>query len=139
VLKTAEHLLPPTAAKSAPPTGKFVSGRYFMADGCHRLALLMALGYTVLPANYFQVKCFRRFSPFDSTSMLAQTLPIKPAAYFAFLSSRYCSPYSFEDKEGFLGYIHQYKPELLPEVLSMMQVDGFDPVPVQAIQEDLCV
>lgn len=139
VLKTAERLLPPTADKSAPPTGKFVSGRYFMADGCHRLALLMALGYTVLPSNYFQVKCFRRFSPFDSTSILAQTLPIKPAAYFAFLSSRYCPPHCFEDKAGFLGYISQHKPELLSEVLSLIRVDGFEYTPVRTVQEELCV
>jgi hypothetical protein len=139
ILKTAEHLLPPTASKLAPPTGKLISGRYFMADGCHRLALLMALGYTVLPANYFRVKCFRRFSPFDSTSMLAQTLPIEPAAYFAFLSSRYCSPHRFEDKESFLEYIRQHKPELLPEVISVIQVDGFDHASVQAVQEGLCV
>ncbi|UCG12903.1 MAG: hypothetical protein JSU72_20960, partial [Deltaproteobacteria bacterium] len=103
-LKTAERILPPTAARSAPPTGKLVSARYFLADGCHRLALLMHLGYTVLPARYFRVKCFREFSPFDSTSLLARSLPIEPSAYFAFLSGRYCPPLVFERKDDFLEH-----------------------------------
>lgn len=126
ILKTAEHLLPSTADKLAPPTGKFVSGRYFLADGCHRLALLMAIGYTVLPADHFQVKCFKEFSPFDSTSMLARSLPIDPSAYFGFLSSKYSAPLTLKDRDSFLGYIRENKLELLPEVLSIIRVDGFD-------------
>jgi hypothetical protein len=126
VLKTAERLLPPTADRLAPPTGKIVRGRYFLADGCHRLALLMAMDYTVLPADYFRVKCFKEFSPFDSTSILAHSLPIVPPAYFAFLSSKYCAPHVFEDKDNFLGYIREHKPEFLPEVLSLIRVDKFD-------------
>ena len=125
-LKTAEHLLPPTADKLSPPTGKLVSGCYFLADGCHRLALLMAMGYTVLPADYFQVKCFKEFSPFDSTSVLARSLPIDPSAYFAFLSSKYSASLVFKDRDSFLGYIRENKLELLPEVLSIIRVDGFD-------------
>lgn len=127
VLKTAEQLLPPTADRLAPPTGKLVSDRYFLADGCHRLAWLMSRGYTVLPAGFFRVKCFREFSPFDSTSLLAPGLPITASEYFAFLSSRYCHPSIFEDREGFLGYVAKHWPELLDEVLSLIRVDGFEP------------
>lgn len=126
VLRTAERLLPPTADRSAPPTGKSVSARYFQADGCHRLAMLMYMGYTVLPASYFRVQCFREFSPFDSTSLLARSLPIEPSAYFAYLSSYYCAPLDFENREDFLGYIRENKPEALGEVLSLIGVDGFD-------------
>jgi hypothetical protein len=126
VLKTAERLLPPTADKLAPPTGKFVSAQYFMADGCHRLALLMALGYRTLPAGYFRVKCFKEFSPFDSTSLLAQTLPISPPDYFTFLSSKYCAPLVFRQRDSFLEHVRQNRPEALAEVLSVIRVDGFD-------------
>jgi len=130
ILRTAERLLPPTADRSAPPTGKSVSARYFLADGCHRLALLMHIGYTVLPAGYFRVQCFREFSPFDSTSLLAQSLPIEPSAYFAFLSSHYCAPLSFTTGDELLNWITENKPQLLEEVLSVMRVDGFEtPVP----------
>jgi hypothetical protein len=126
VLRTAEKLLPPTAARLAPPTGKLVSDRYFMADGCHRLAWLMSKGYTVLPSAFFRIQCFREFSPFDSTSLLARSLPIAPSEYYAFLSSRYCRPFVFEDRDGFLEHIRQHRPDVLDEVLSVMRVDGFE-------------
>ncbi len=125
LLKTAERLLPPTADKLAPPTGKLISARYFLADGCHRLALLMAMGQTVLPAGYFRVKCFREFSPFDSTSLLARSLGVAPSAYFAFLSSYYCTPWVFDSRDDFLNDIKERRPHLLEEVLSVMRVDGF--------------
>lgn len=126
ILKTAEHLLPPTADKTAPPTGKYVSAQYFLADGCHRLALLMMLGYTVLPASCFRIKCFRVFSPFDSTSLLVRHLALDPATYFTFLSSYYCTPSKFDRKDDFLAYVRQHKSQYIQEVLSIMRVDGFD-------------
>jgi len=126
ILRTAENLLPPTADRLAPPTGKSIADRYFMADGCHRLAWLMSRGYTVLPAAFFRVQCFREFSPFDSTSLLARSLPMTPAEYFSFLSSRYCRPLVFEDKDGFLEHIAEYSPDAMDEVLSILRVDGFD-------------
>ncbi len=125
-LKTAERLLPPTAERQGPPTGKRVSAKYFLADGCHRLALLMSQGYQVLPPDYFKVKRFREFSPFDSTSLLVRRLPVEPAAYFSYLSSHYAAPYAFTNRDELLGYIEKNKPHLLEEVLSAMRVDGFE-------------
>lgn len=126
ILKTAERLLPPTTDPQGPPSGKQVAGRFFLADGCHRLAMLLLLGYTTLPAEYLRVKCFRAFSPFDSTSLLAQSLPLEPEAYFRFLSGRYCAPAVFSQKDQFLDYIRQHKPEYLAEVSSILRVDGFE-------------
>ena len=126
ILKTAEHLLPPTGDRRAPPTGKFLSDRYFLADGCHRLATLMTMGYNVLPYEYFRIMCFREFNPFDSTSLLARSLPITPSAYFTFLSSRYCHPFVFEDRDSFLEYLKVHKPKDVDELLSVIRVDGFD-------------
>lgn len=126
ILKTAERLLPPTADRTAPPTGKQIARRYFLADGCHRLALLMTMGYTVLPPGYFRVKRLRAFSPFDSTNLLVRRLPIAPPDYFAFLSSYYCAPHVFEQRGDFIAYIRAYRPELLEEALSVVRADGFD-------------
>lgn len=50
--------------------------RYFMGDGCHRLACLMSQGHTHLPRELIHVKCFRRLSPFDNTALLADHLDI---------------------------------------------------------------
>lgn len=124
-LRTAEQLLPPTADRSAPPTGKSVSARYFQAVGCHRLAMLMYMGHKVLPVDCFRVQCFRQFSPFDSTSLLARSLPIESSSYFAFLSSYYCAPLVFEHKEEFLKFVAENRPEYLAEVMSVIRVDGF--------------
>ncbi|MBV9787032.1 MAG: hypothetical protein JOZ51_02580 [Chloroflexi bacterium] len=126
ILKTAEQLLPPTTDPQGAPSGKQVSARYFLADGCHRLAMLLLLGYTLLPAEYLQVKCFRRFSPFDSTSLLARSLTLEPDAYFRFLSGRYCAPAVCTDKAQFLDYIQQHKPKFMAEVTSILRVDGFE-------------
>lgn len=124
-LKTAEQLLPPTTDRQGPPTGKMVTGRYFLADGCHRLALLMALGYETLPAAYFRVKCFRRFSPFDSTSLLVRQLAVPSDEYFAFLSGHYCAPHRFCSRQDVVSYVQHHRPALLAELQSVMEVDGY--------------
>ncbi len=51
--------------------------RFFVGDGCHRLACLMSLGMTALPRSHVRVKCFRRLAPFDNTSLLRDVLPIE--------------------------------------------------------------
>ncbi len=126
VLKTAKDILPPTTKRTGPPTGKRVGSRYFLADGCHRLALLMALGYTVLPASHFRVKYYEKFSPFDSTSLLARRLLKQPAPYFRYLSSYYTAPAIFTERRDFLNYVANHKPALLDEVRSVIHADGFD-------------
>lgn len=125
-LKTAKHLLPPTTDRGGPPTGKRVGAKYFLADGCHRLALLMALGYTRLPAAYFRVKRFQEFSPFDSTHLLARRLMKGASEYYAYLSSYYTAPMVLTNRRDFLTYVEKHKPELLEEILSAIRVDGFD-------------
>jgi len=124
-LKSAERLLPPTTDRAGPSTGKSVSNRYFLADGCHRVAVLMELGYRVIPAEFFRVKCYREFSPFDSTSLLARALPLDERTYFRYLSTRYCAPRSFERRDPFLNYIQVQRPYVFAEVLSVVLADGF--------------
>lgn len=125
-LKTAKRILPPTTDRGGPPTGKQVRAKYFLADGCHRLALLMMLGYQMLPASYFRVQCYREFSPFDSTGLLARRLLPEPSAYFGFLSTYYTAPVVLTNRSDFLDYVRSCKPEFLEEVLSVIRADGFD-------------
>jgi hypothetical protein len=126
ILRTAENLLPPTADRRKPPTGKRVSTQYFLADGCHRLALLIREGYELLPRHFFKVQCFYEFSPFDSTSLLAQSLPIDPADYFTYLSNYYCEPNIFSEKEPFINFVQDKRPEFYSEIMTVLQVDGYD-------------
>lgn len=62
---TAELILPTV-------TGKTTEEKYFMGDGCHRLACLMVLGYKKLPKGYYRVKCYKKFVPLDNTSLLME-------------------------------------------------------------------
>lgn len=124
-LKTARHLLPPTTIRNGAPTGKQVAAKFFLADGWHRLALLMQMGETVLRAELFRVKQFQKFSPFDSTSLLVRALELDAATYFRFLSTYYCAPHSFTRGDEFLAYVRAENPHRLTEVLSVLRVDGF--------------
>ncbi|RPJ62135.1 MAG: hypothetical protein EHM23_04440 [Acidobacteria bacterium] len=124
ILKTGEHLHRPSTYRGC-PSGKLVSGRYFLADGCHRLALLMRLGLTVLPHGYYRVRCFREFSPFDSTALLVRSGTVPTARYFKFLSRRYTVPHIFPDVSSFVDFIRNCRPHLLDEVRSILQVDGY--------------
>lgn len=71
---TGEAILPATS-------GREVTGRFFMGDGCHRLACLMSRGYTSLPREFVRVKCFRRLAPFDNSALLADHLPVDWTAF----------------------------------------------------------
>ena len=61
---TAEIILPTI-------TEKILSNKYYMGDGCHRLACLMSMGYMKLPKKFCRVKCYREFVPLDNTSLLS--------------------------------------------------------------------
>ena len=63
ITKTGETILPTT-------TGITTGARYYMGDGCHRLACLLALGYEKIPCDWARVKCFRYYQPLDNTSLL---------------------------------------------------------------------
>ena len=121
---TRMPIVPKTARKILPtPEGKRVSGRFFMGDGCHRLACLMALGYETLPPDYMRVKCYRTLTPRDGTVDLAHTVPIAPEDYFALLSKRYAAPHRFEEGSELILYLEQNAPQLLDEVLSVIRAD----------------
>lgn len=66
---TAEHILP---ADSGRETG----AKYYMGDGCHRLACLMSLGYQTLPRDYVRVKWFKRLTPLDNSALLARSISV---------------------------------------------------------------
>jgi hypothetical protein len=125
VLKTADTILPPTTERLGPPTGKPVMGRYFLADGCHRLAYLMLKGRTWLRPDEFRVRSTATFSPFDSTSLLMPALRLSPGEYFAFLSMGYSAPEPFADEGSLLAYLGDQRPGLADEVASVIRVDGY--------------
>ena len=69
ILYTGEEIMPADSGRRTEET-------FYLGDGCHRLACLIALGHTTLPASYCRIKCFRRLVPFDNTALLEPHLPI---------------------------------------------------------------
>jgi hypothetical protein len=67
VLYTGQIILPAD-------TGRKTNATYYMGDGCHRLACLMAMGCESLPRQFVRIKCFKRLIPLDNTRMLQSTL-----------------------------------------------------------------
>jgi len=124
ILKTADRVLPASARRGC-YTGKKVSERYFLSDGCHRLALLMSRGVKTLPRGYFNVRSYPEFSPFDSTSLLVRSLAVRESEYFEFLSRRYAAPRVFLDRDTLLNHVHQHCPARMGELMDVLRIDGY--------------
>jgi len=74
----AHPIIPYTGLEILPADSGVVTGeKYFVGDGCHRLACLMSLGYQSLPRKFLQIKCFRKLTPLDNTSLLKDHLEIR--------------------------------------------------------------
>lgn len=78
----AHPIIPYTGLEILPAESGIDTGeKYFLGDGCHRLACLMSLGYETLPREFMRVKCFRKLTPLDNTNLLTGYLEINwPAA-----------------------------------------------------------
>jgi hypothetical protein len=57
-------------------SGRETGAKYYMGDGCHRLACLMSMGYTKLPREYVRVKCFKHLVPLDNSRLLAASIHV---------------------------------------------------------------
>lgn len=75
----AAHPIVPYAGLAVRPTrtGLAYRQRWYMGDGCHRLATLMAQGRRELPRAWFRIKVFSRLEPIDNTALLEPHLPIE--------------------------------------------------------------
>lgn len=74
----ARHPILPYTGETILPTstGVRTEAKYFMGDGCHRLAYLMSTGHKRVPANHVRVKCYRELTPLDNTSLIAPYINI---------------------------------------------------------------
>jgi hypothetical protein len=72
-------------------TGKRLARRLYPGDGCHRLALRMARGETVLEPGSYRIRTVLRFEPLDNTAPLLKELAVTRSAYREFLELSYGS------------------------------------------------
>jgi hypothetical protein len=106
-------------------TGKHLSARYILGDGSHRLAVLMELGWPVLPPEYYRVRWFRQIRPFDSTWFITAASLLPEPQYIAFLSEVYGLSARCEERQAFLDGVARHLPQRLAEVRTILRVDGF--------------
>lgn len=72
-------IIPYTGKQILPAdSGRETGAKYYMGDGCHRLACLMSQGFTKLPREYVRVKCFRRLVPLDNSRLLSGSMKVDP-------------------------------------------------------------
>jgi len=71
------------------PAGKPVRRRYYMGDGCHRLAMMVAAGTEALPPSRYRVEPLPLPRVIDNTAVLLPLLRPTEAEYSAFLGMGY--------------------------------------------------
>ncbi|MCB1985471.1 MAG: hypothetical protein H6936_13110 [Burkholderiales bacterium] len=54
-----------------PENGSVMPAKFFMGDGCHRLACLMSMGYKKIPKEFVRVRSYGKYQPYNNTSILA--------------------------------------------------------------------
>jgi len=67
-------------------TGQLVERPLYLADGCHRLALLLRAGHVYLQPDQYRVDSRRLRVVPDNTSVLMQAFDVAPEARAAFLA-----------------------------------------------------
>ncbi len=104
-------------------TGKRVRRELYAGDGCHRLALLLNAGETVLPAAFYRVAQTPRTNVIDNTRPLISLLSLDRADYVRYLSLGY-SDQTFVDLPALLADVERRRPDRLEELTSVLAVDG---------------
>ncbi len=128
----ARHPLLLRAAEPGAPTdsGKLVPRRLYAGDGCHRLALLLHLGYRSLPPDWYRVRRVAR--PLDNTAPLLAALRVPAAAYYRFLALGYAGTGDGvpaaptpgpDDREALLRHVAAHTPERLDELRQVLAAD----------------
>jgi len=103
-------------------TGKQVTRPFHVGDGCHRLALLVMAGETVLAPELYRVHREPLPRLIDNTSRLIPRLGLDPADYYRYLSSGYVST-TATDRETLLSLVATERPERLAELQQVLSVD----------------
>jgi hypothetical protein len=122
-------LLRSAPAGAATATGKRVLRRLYAGDGCHRLALLLHLGYRSIPPEWYRVR--RVAAPLDNTAPLLGPLRVTPPAYYRFLALGYGGASGDGpppgplpgDREALLRHVAAHAPERLDELRQVLAVD----------------
>jgi hypothetical protein len=117
MIKTAVDIVPTE-------TGKELSQKYFVGDGCHRLALLLSAGERSLSPRYFRIRGYESLLPVDNTQPLIAALGLRASDYFGFYSLRFTrGEPSFRSREALLAHVERHHPAELAETERIIAAD----------------
>lgn len=108
-------------------TGKSVRPRLLVADGSHRVGLLMLLGQDALQPGQYVIHHRPEIRPLDNTGLLLRHLDVPDSRYYEFLSWGYLDS-SVTDGRELLDELRALGPDVVEEVRQLMRVDGRDPM-----------
>lgn len=103
-------------------TGKRLSRRTYVADGCHRIALLRASGVTVLEPGRYRLDRTRRLQPLDNTTAMLRAAPINGEAYWDFMALSY-GPLVAADRSGPAPGAAVADPDRYAEMIAIASAD----------------
>lgn len=102
-------------------SGKRLSQRIFVGDGCHRLALLLLNGISHLQADWYRVSCSPRYVPRDNTLILLPYLNLSEDIYSRFISRSFDADCS--TIEALISHVTSNAPDRLAELLTILGLD----------------
>lgn len=110
-----------TNGRSVADSGAVVNQALHIADGCHRLALLLMAGLS-LDAQMYRVRDATR-PLLDNTAILVRGLHLSDADYARFLSHRFAAT-EYSDLPSLRRAVASRSPELLTELDGVLEVHG---------------
>lgn len=95
---------------------------FYAGDGCHRLAILWEQGQEILPAEYYRVRIYKRYSPRDNTHILRASGILTERQYVQYLALYYLG-HTCRDRAELLAGIKRNNPERLHEVCQVLKTE----------------
>jgi hypothetical protein len=106
----------------ATPTGKVVRRRFHASDGCHRLAMLLAVDQKTLSPDWYRVRTDPLRSLTDNTSTLIGPLALGREDYYRFLAKGYGLA-TASSRDAILDHVRAHAPERLGELEQVLATD----------------
>jgi hypothetical protein len=107
---------------AATATGKVVRRRVHVGDGCHRLAMLVAVGEPTLLPGWYRVRSDPLRSLIDNTSALIGPLGLGREEYYRFLARGYgAGPATGRDE--IVRHVAAHTPDRLAELRQVLALD----------------
>ncbi|MGH2704209.1 MAG: hypothetical protein ACRDJ4_03700 [Actinomycetota bacterium] len=104
-------------------TGKRLADRLYPGDGCHRLALVLSTGQSLLPPEWYRIRNDPLDTPLDNTHLLVRALELSREQYSEFISRGYADKV-FADPGQLAAHVARTDPSRAAEVEQVLALDA---------------